>query len=87
MKLKYNFIANKVAGETVLVAVGEGSIALGGFLKTDDIGSLILETLKNDVTFEEIVSSVKKEYCGDDLIIRERIEQFIEKIKALDLLI
>ena len=87
MKLKYDFISNKVAGETVLVAIGEGNIALDGFLKTDDIGSLILETLKNDVTFEEIVSAVKKEYCGDDLVIRKRIEQFIEKIKTLDLLL
>ena len=87
MKLKYNFISNEVADKIVAVAVGDDLQKFNGFIKMNDTGAYIFNMLKNDVTEEEIVAAMKKDYSdATEEEIRESVNEFVGKLKEADVL-
>lgn len=82
MKLKYNFVMNKVADQNVAVAVGDDLANFNGFLKMNDIGAYIFDMLKNDVTEDEIVAAMVKDYKDStEAEIRETVQGFVAQLK------
>lgn len=87
MKLKYNFVTNEVADKIVAVAVGEDLEKFNGFIKMNDTGAYIFNILKNDVTEDEIVEAMKKDYeDATEQEIRETVSEFVGKLKDADVL-
>lgn len=87
MKLKYNFVTNEVADKIVAVAVGDDLQQFNGFIKMNDIGAYIFNMLKNDVTEDEIVSAMQKDYeDATEEEIRETVSDFVGKLKEADVL-
>lgn len=81
MKLKYNFIVNKVADTSVAVPVGNDGAAFGGYIKLNDTGASIFSLLKNDITEDEIVTALLKEYEDtDEQEVRETVTEFIKNL-------
>lgn len=86
MKLKYDFAIEEVAGKKVAMVVGE-NIEIGGFFQLNDTGVYIMELLKNDITVDEIVKSIQKDFEVDSVDeIKEWVELFIENLKKADVL-
>lgn len=78
MKLKYNFVVNKVADTSVAVPVGSDCAAFGGYIKLNDTGASIFNLLKNEITEDEIVKSLLEEYEDtDEQEVRETVTEFI----------
>ncbi len=87
MKLKYNFVTNEVADKIVAVAVGDDLQKFNGFIKMNDTGAYIFNMLKNDVTEEEIVEAMKKDYSdATEEEIKETVSGFVGKLKDADVL-
>ena len=87
MKLKYNFVTNEVADKIVAVAVGGDLEKFNGFIKMNDTGAYIFNMLKSDVTEEEIVAAMKKNYeDAAEEEIRETVSEFVGKLKGADVL-
>lgn len=88
MKLKYNFVTNEVADKIVAVPVGEDLENFGGFIKMNDIGAYIFNMLKNDVTQDEIVAAMLKDFeDATEQEVRETVKEFTDKLKEADVLI
>lgn len=88
MKLKYQFVINNVAGETVAVSVGDTSGRFSGYIKLNETGAFIFKKLKSDTTREEIINSLMIEYpdaTRDDAA--NSVDELIEKLKGADLLV
>ena len=82
MKLKYNFVTNEVAGKIVAVAVGDDLTKFNGFIKMNDIGAYIFNMLQDDVTVDDIVAAMVKDYPNDsEEEIREVVEGFVAQLK------
>ena len=87
MKLKYNFVTNEVADKIVAVAVGGDLEKFNGFIKMNDVGAYIFNILKNDVTEDDIVSAMQKDYKdATEEEIRETVIEFVGKLKDADVL-
>ena len=87
MKLKYNFVTNEVADKIVAVAIGGDLEKFNGFIKMNDTGAYIFNMLKSDVTEEEIVAAMKKDYeDAAEEEIRETVSEFVGKLKEADVL-
>ena len=87
MKLKYNFVTNKVADRIVAVAVGDDAQKFNGFIKMNDTGAFIFNMLRNDVTVDKIADAMKREYegvCEDEL--RSTVSKFIDNLRESDVL-
>ena len=88
MKLKYNFVTNEVADKIVAVPVGEDLENFGGFIKMNEIGAYIFNMLKNDVTQDEIVAAMLKDFeDATEQEVRETVKEFTDKLKEADVLI
>ena len=87
MKLKYNFVTNKVADRIVAVAVGDDAQKFNGFIKMNDTGAFIFNMLRNDVTVDEIADAMKREYDGvSDDELRLTVSRFIDNLRESDVL-
>lgn len=88
MKLKYNFVINNVAGETVAVSVGDTDGRFNGYIKLNETGAFIFKMLKNDTTREEIINALIKEYpdATPDAA-AESVDELIEQLNKAELLV
>lgn len=87
MKLKYDFVVNQVAGETVAVSVGNNDGKFNGYIKLNDTGAFIFKALKNDTTRDKIISDLKNEYPDtDETDIVDSVNDIIEKLEKAELL-
>lgn len=82
MKLKYDFVTNNVAGNTVAVAVGKGLNEFGGFIKLNETGAFIFELLKKETTKEEIVKALLGEYDVTEEAAQKSAEEFLEYLSS-----
>lgn len=87
MKLKYSFVTNEVADKIVAVAVGDDLQKFNGFIKMNDVGAYIFNMLKNDVTEDEIVAAMKKDFeDATEEEIREAVKEFTDKLRESDVI-
>lgn len=88
MKLKYDFVVNNVAGETVAVSVGNNDGGFNGYIKLNETGAFIFKTLKNDVTREEIINKLLEEYSdANEQDVTESVDTLIKKLTEAELLV
>ena len=72
MKIKDGFILRNVAGNNVVVPIGQATIDFNGMISLNDTGAFIFEQMLNEITRDELVQAVIN-------------DAFIEKIKGEDL--
>ncbi len=80
MKIRQGFILRDVGGKTFVVATGELSKEFSGLITLNATGKFIWQRLSEEITAEEIVTRVMKEYECDD---REAIENDVNKFISL----
>ena len=87
MKLKYTFAVSDVAGQTVAIPVDSG-YGEQSIIKTTDTGAYILNLLKQDITIDDIISQIKKDFeTESEEALETTVNKFIDSLKAADLLI
>ncbi|MBQ8741436.1 MAG: PqqD family protein [Clostridia bacterium] len=88
MKLKYNFVINNVAGETVAVSVGDNDGHFNGYIKLNETGAFIFKKLKNDTTREDIINALVKEYPdATQEAAAESVDELLQKLNKAELLV
>lgn len=88
MKLKYQFVINNVAGETVAVSVGNTNDDFNGYIKLNETGAFIFKLLKTDITRQDLISAVIKEYPDatlDDAT--DSVDTLIKQLEKAELLV
>lgn len=80
-------MSRAVADKIVAVAVGGDLEKFNGFIKMNDTGAYIFNMLKSDVTEDEIVGAMKRDYeDAAEEKIRETVSEFVGKLKEADVL-
>lgn len=86
MKLKSTIILRKIAGETILVPVGEDAVRVNGLITVNEVGALICEQLKEERTVDALVAAVTAQFDVDAQTVRADIASFIHTLEENDLL-
>ena len=82
MKLKYDFVVNEVADQFVAVAVGDGLSEFNGFVKMNDTGASIFEKLKEEISMEDLIALMAKEYPDETIeTVTECVTGFVDGLK------
>lgn len=87
MKLKYEFVINNVAGETVAVSVGNNDGRFNGYIKLNETGAFIFKMLQKETTREDIINALIKEYSDatpEDAA--ESVDGLLEELNKAELL-
>lgn len=86
MKLKCEFVISNVADEIVAVPVGEGAKSHHLVLKLNEESKKIIELLGKNISIDEIISEIKKEYTIEDGKLKEYIIEFVDELRVNDLI-
>ncbi|MBU5490038.1 PqqD family protein [Butyricicoccus intestinisimiae] len=86
MKLKSTIILRKIAGETILIPVGEDAVRVNGLITVNEVGALICEQLKEERTVDALVAAVTAQFDVDAQTARTDIASFIHTLEENDLL-
>ena len=82
MKIKNGFILKEIAGNYVVVPVGDDLVDFSLMITLNETGAFLWDCLKEDKTQEELVALLKTEYEGaTDEEIKSDVEQFVSLLK------
>ena len=87
MKIKNGFVAREIAGQYVVVALGQASKIFNGIIKLNDSAKFIWDMLVKGAEKEEIVDALLAEYEGvDAAVVEADVENFINQLKGANIL-
>lgn len=87
MKINENFVLKTIAGEAVVMPVGEAVSKVNGMIKLNPTAEVIWKALEKETDFESVINEVKANCDGvDEATLRDDVTAFIEKLKKLGIL-
>ena len=86
MKLKDGYVLREVAGNYIVVAVGEAIKDFNGVINLNESAAFLWQQLLEDKTEEELVTALLGEYEVSEEIARADVSKFIEKLNGAKLL-
>ena len=87
MKVKDGFVLRKVAGNYIIIGAGEEAVDFNGMITVNETGAFLWNLLSEDITVDELLSALLKEYDIDENTAKADIDEFITKLKEGELLI
>jgi hypothetical protein len=82
MQIKSGFILREIAGNYIVVSVGES----GGMISLSETGAMLFRLLEKGATEEELVLAILNEYEIDEQTAKIDVEAFIKKLEEAKLL-
>jgi len=87
MTVSKNLILRQIAGENILIPVGEASISVHGMITLSESGLLLWERLQTEATEEELVDLLLDEYEVDEATARADVQSFLNSLRNTRLLV
>lgn len=85
MKIKEGFILRDVAGNKVVVPIGQQTIDFNGMMELNETGAFLFEKMLSEVTRDQLVDSILEEYEVSREIAEVDVDKFIAKVEGEDL--
>lgn len=87
MKIKKGFIVKQIAGQYVVVALGEASKVFNGIIKLNESGKIIWEMLAEGKEKQEIVDALLAEYDGvDRATVEADFDKFVTTLEGANII-
>lgn len=86
MKLRGEFVIREVAGEIVVIPVGETALKLNGMILLNPVSRVLWEQLQQETDLQALVAAVTDRF---EITAREAqpdIEEFLENLRKAELL-
>ena len=87
MKASEEFILREIAGEYMLVPVGQAAARFNGLIAINEIGSFLFQALGREQTEDSLVDLIVKEYDIDRETARNDLQSFLTDLRQLGALI
>lgn len=82
MKIKEGYLLREVAGNNIVVPVGEGTLNFNGVININEVGAFLWKALENDITEDELLEKLLSEYDVDKDTAKKDITAFIAKLEG-----
>jgi len=86
MKIKDGYLLREVAGNKIVVPVGDAAVNFNGMINLNETGAFLWEKLQNDVQPRFLLNELMNEYDVDEDTAKADIEAFINKMYGAGLL-
>lgn len=80
MKIKDGYLLRQVAGQTVVLAMGE-DMDLNTMITLNETGAFLWEHLQEEADVDQLVSALLKEYDVDETTARACVIDFVGKLE------
>ena len=82
MKIKEGYILREVAGNFVVLPIGQATLDFNGMISLNATGAFLFDLLKEDTTEEKLLEEMLNTYDIDEATAKKDIADFVEKIKG-----
>lgn len=86
MKIKQGFILREVAGNFIVVAVGNAVKEFNGVINLNETGAYLWKKLQDGADEEGLVKALLEEYEVEEDLARKDVKAFVEKLQGAKLL-
>jgi hypothetical protein len=80
MKVQKEFVLREIAGDYVIIPTGKTVLTFNGLITVNEVGADLWKMLQSDVTFEDLVQGILKDYDVDEETAREDIQEFLDTL-------
>lgn len=81
MKIKEGFILRQIAGEDIVVPIGNNIADFNGVIRLNESAAFLWKTLQEEISKEELINSLIKEYKIDENLATNDVEVFLDILK------
>ena len=87
MRINENFVLKTIAGEAVVMPVGDAVNKVRGMIKLNPTAEIIWKALEQNTDIDAVIKKVK-ENCEDidEATVKEDVTAFIEKLSKLGII-
>lgn len=82
MKIEKEFVLREIAGDYVIIPTGKTVLEFNGLATINEVGVFLWNLLQNEITEEELVQNLLKEYEVDEETARADVSEFIDVLVA-----
>ena len=86
MKIKENYVMREVAGQAIVIAIGEESGRFKGMINLNRTGRDVWTCLKNGIDLNETVKEFVDKYEVDSNIVAQDVEKMVDKLYKVGVL-
>lgn len=87
MKINENFVLKSIAGEAVVMPVGDAVNKINGMIKLNPTAEIMWKALETEATIEDVISAIRANCQNiDENTIIEDVVAFTEKLRKLGIL-
>ncbi len=86
MKLNENFVYKTIAGQPVVVPVGEAAKKINGIISLVGPAEIIWKALEAGKDYDSIVADIAAEFDANEETIKKDLDIFLEKLKDYGIL-
>lgn len=86
MKIRKQLVKRTIAGDVILVPVGDASLELKGLLTLNETGERMWDLLPQCDTEEALVRQMLEEYEVDEATLRADVGEFLDRLRQLEIL-
>ncbi len=81
MRIKKKFVLREIAGEYVLVPVGEAARELNGIVTVNELGAFLWNLLQEEQTEQTLLNAVLDAYAVEEERARQDIRGFLQLLR------
>ena len=87
MKVSNQFILRVIAGDHILIPVGEAATSVKGLIALSESGALIYNKLKDGGSKEDLVAALTAEYAVSEAEALRDTDAFLDQMRQLQILV
>lgn len=86
MKIKDGYVLRQVAGNSIVIAIGEEAINFNGIITINGAGAFLWNKLSEGADEAQLLSAMLGEYDIDEETAKKDIAEFLQKLKDANLI-
>ena len=86
MKIREGFLLRNVAGNNVVVPIGQATLDFNGMMSLNETGAFIFSKMLDGTTKEQLIEDLISEYEVEREIAQNDVDDFIKKVEGEGLL-
>ena len=86
MKIGEGFLLRNVAGNNVVVPIGQATLDFNGMMSLNETGAFIFSKMLDGTTKEQLIEDLISEYEVEREIAQKDVDDFIKKVEGEGLL-
>lgn len=81
MKIDNEFVLREIAGDYIIIPTGKTVLDFNGLITVNEVGADLWNMLQENVTIDDLLQGILKEYEVEEDAAREDIQEFLATLE------